>query len=267
MVDFFYDAPASPRVAPTPTSSEPKDNPLLEEIIPEITSSVPKRTKLLVVVDPGHGGKDPGAVANGLKEKDLNLAISKYLSAELQKRGYTVLLTRQDDRYLRLQERTDFANRHKADAFISVHINALPKGRHAKGIEIYIMALPSDKDAMELAKIENREICESNGGVNAAASDARTEMLLHILGDMQQNAKIAESTTFAEVLFQQGKATGLPMRRVCPGSLFRSPGSGDAFGASGSGIPHGEKRGKNACNCGIPEKDGPGFRRRNCAVS
>jgi N-acetylmuramoyl-L-alanine amidase len=226
VVDFFYDAPVSQKALPTLAPVAPKENPFLEEIIPEITSSAPKRTKPLVVLDPGHGGKDPGAVANGLKEKDINLAISKYLSAELQKRGYTVLLTRQDDRYLRLQERTDFANRHKADAFISVHVNALPKGRHAKGMEIYIMALPSDKDAMELAKIENREISESNGGGSAAASDARTEMLLHILGDMQQNAKIAESTTFAEVLFQQGKATGLPMRRVAQAPFFVLRGAG-----------------------------------------
>ena len=226
VVDFFFDVPASQKALPTLTPPAPKESPLLGEIIPEITSSAPKRAKPLVVVDPGHGGKDPGAVANGLKEKDLNLSISKYLAAELQKKGYTVLLTRQDDRYLRLRERTDFANRHKADAFISVHVNALPKGRHAKGIEIYIMALPSDKDAMELAKIENREICESNGGGSAAASDARTEMLLHILGDMQQNAKIAESTTFAEVLFQKGKATGLPMRRVAQAPFFVLRGAG-----------------------------------------
>jgi len=198
----------------------------VQEIIPEITSSVPRRDKPLVVLDAGHGGKDPGAVANGLKEKDINLAITKYLASELQKKGCTVLLTRGDDRYLRLQERTDFANQHKADVFVSIHVNALPKGRHAKGMEIYIMALPSDKDTMELAKIENREICESNGGADVAASDARTEMLLRILGDMQQNAKITDSMTFAEVLFQQGKVVGLPMRRIAQAPFFVLRGAG-----------------------------------------
>jgi len=226
VVDFFYDSPVSREPSPGVVLPAPKESPPLEESIPETSFSLPKRDKPLVVIDPGHGGKDPGAVANGLQEKNINLSISTYLMGELQKKGYTVLLTRQDDRYLRLQERTDFANRHKADVFVSVHVNALPKGRHAKGMEIYIMALPSDKDAMELAKIENREISESNGGASSAASDARTEMLLHILGDMQQNAKITESMTFAEVLFQQGKNVGLPMRRIAQAPFFVLRGAG-----------------------------------------
>jgi len=226
VVDFFFDSSAPPVAASTMAPSIPKERPPVQEIIPEITSSVPRRDKPLVVLDAGHGGKDPGAVANGLKEKDINLAITKYLASELQKKGCTVLLTRGDDRYLRLQERTDFANQHKADVFVSIHVNALPKGRHAKGMEIYIMALPSDKDAMELAKIENREICESNGGADVAASDARTEMLLRILGDMQQNAKITDSMTFAEVLFQQGKVVGLPMRRIAQAPFFVLRGAG-----------------------------------------
>ena len=225
VVDFFYASPqtGAPLISlPTPA---PKTGAAEESLYPEIVSAPSRTGKPLVVIDAGHGGKDPGAVAHGLREKDINLAITGYLSTYLRQKGCTVLLTRKDDRYPRLRERTDFANRNKADVFVSIHVNALPKGRHAKGIEIYIMALPSDKDAMELAKFENREVYESNGG-STAASDAKTEMLLHILGDMQQNAKITESMSFAEVLFRQGKIAGLPMRRVAQAPFFVLRGAG-----------------------------------------
>jgi N-acetylmuramoyl-L-alanine amidase len=125
-------------------------------------------------------------------------------------------LTRDDDRYLKLNTRTTLANRWDADAFVSVHLNALPKGRHAKGVEIYIMALPTDKDAMALAKIENAEIVN---GSNGNGGD-KTDILLSILGDMQQNNKIQESTSFAEALFASGKGGGLPMRRVAQAPFY-----------------------------------------------
>jgi N-acetylmuramoyl-L-alanine amidase len=128
-------------------------------------------------------------------------------------------LTRRGDTYLKLSERTDIAMRRNADLFVSLHCNALPAGRHAKGVEIYLMALPTDKDAMELARIENREII--NGSVESdKAVDKRTEMLLKILGDMQQNVKIQESTDFAEALFSAGKKAGLNMRRVAQAPFY-----------------------------------------------
>ena len=86
-------------------------------------------------------------------------------------------------------------------------------------MEIYIMALPTDKDAMELARLENREI-GNNGGDAAKAADQRTQMLLNILGNMQQNAKISESTGFAEYLFKSGNAGGIKMRRVAQAPFF-----------------------------------------------
>ncbi|MBN1332140.1 MAG: N-acetylmuramoyl-L-alanine amidase [Synergistales bacterium] len=181
----------------------------------------------LVVVDPGHGGKDPGAVANGVIEKDINLRISRFLVEELKKRGIPARLTREDDRYLRLQERTELANKWDASVFISIHANALPPGRHATGMEIYLMALPTDKDAMQLALIENKELGNGNGnGSVAEASDKKTRMLLNILGNMQQNAKIDESTTVAEVLFRNGQKRGLSMRRVAQAPFFVLRGAG-----------------------------------------
>ena len=81
------------------------------------------------------------------------------------------------------------------------------------------MALPSDKDAMRLALFENKELGEG-GKEGQAASDRRTKLLLQILGDMQQNEKISESTSVAEVLFAAGKQGGLPMKRVAQAPFF-----------------------------------------------
>lgn len=181
----------------------------------------------IVVIDPGHGGKDPGAVANGIREKDINLKISKELASQLRAKGISVRLTRTDDRYLRLRERTELATKWNAEVFVSIHANALPPGRHATGMEIYLMALPTDKDAMQLALIENRELSNGNSeSHNVQASDKRTRMLLNILGNMQQNAKIGQSTDMAEVLFNCGKRQGLPMRRVAQAPFFVLRGAG-----------------------------------------
>lgn len=176
--------------------------------------------KLIVAVDPGHGGKDPGAISNGIREKDVNLGIGLKLAEELRDMGVDVRMTRTNDTYLRLQERTELANRWKADIFVSIHANALPAGHHARGMEIYLMALPTDKDAMRLALIENRDLAADNDKKESAASDRRTQLLLNILGNMQQNAKISDSTTAAEYLFRSGNQGGLPMRRVAQAPFF-----------------------------------------------
>lgn len=178
-----------------------------------------------VVIDPGHGGKDPGASDNGVTEKNVNLAVGLELEKALSSRGYKVVMTRNTDVYLTLQERTDIANRENADLFVSIHVNALPKKKSMTGFEIYIMALPTDKDAMNLAKIENREYVEGKG-MDVANVDRRTEMLLRILGDMQQNNKISESTDFAAALYNAGAVNGLPMRRIAQAPFFVLRGAG-----------------------------------------
>ena len=179
----------------------------------------------IIVVDAGHGGKDPGASANGVVEKNVNLGIALELERVLTAQGFRVVMTRKTDVYLTLQERTDIANRVDADLFVSVHVNALPSKTSMTGFEIYIMALPTDKDAMELAKIENREYVEGKG-YDVENVDRRTEMLLRILGDMQQNNKISESTDFAAALYNAGARSGLPMRRVAQAPFFVLRGAG-----------------------------------------
>ena len=184
-----------------------------------------EKLKKTIVIDPGHGGKDPGAMDNGVREKDINLAVGLELHKVLTERGYNAIMTRATDVYLKLQERTDIANNVEADLFVSVHVNALPRRKSMSGFEIYIMALPTDKDAMELAKAENREYVEGKG-MDSENVDRRTQMLLKILGDMQQNNKISESTDFAAMLYNAGVRNGLPMRRVAQAPFFVLRGAG-----------------------------------------
>ena len=184
-----------------------------------------ERSRKTIVIDPGHGGKDPGASDNGVREKDINLAVGLELHKVLTEKGYNAVMTRATDLYLKLQERTDIANNVEADLFVSVHVNALPRKKSMTGFEIYIMALPTDKDAMELAKAENREYVEGKG-MDSSNVDRRTEMLLKILGDMQQNNKISESTDFAAMLYNAGVRNGLPMRRVAQAPFFVLRGAG-----------------------------------------
>ena len=202
-------APASKPPAPEKKRADSPAPKRKEE--PKAPAPPAKNRKKLVVIDAGHGGKDPGAVYRRYTEKTIALQISKRVESELKQRGVNVRMTRSGDTYPTLRERTSMANEWNADVFLSIHLNALPRGRHASGMEIYIMALPTDRDAMELAKIENAEIAE--GGASGADSE-RTSMLLSILGNMQQNVKISESTLLAEDLFSSGVKRGINMRRV-----------------------------------------------------
>lgn len=236
VLDFFFESPADIRVLPAPTpppapapapAPAPVPGPAGKSPRAKTPVQPPARRggKRLVVVDPGHGGKDPGATANGVREKDINLGIGLALEEVLRSRGFEVQMTRRTDVYLKLQERTDIANQANADVFVSVHANALPSLKNTAGFEIYLMALPTDKDALALAKIENREYVEEKSG-NSAAVDRRTELLLRILGDMQQNNKISESTELAEALFKAGKLRGIPMKRVAQAPFFVLRGAG-----------------------------------------
>ena len=239
VVDFLKGTtPKKSELPVPPTSSaatEAKDkqqpNEPIDPVIPPVSPPSNQgrvKGKALVVIDAGHGGHDPGAVANGLREKDINLKAANQLMELLRRAGVEVKLTRPGDTYLKLGERTALANNWNADLFISLHCNALPAGRHARGIEIYFMAEPSDKDAMNLAIFENKELSgnASNDGAAAGAADKKTRLLLQILGDMQQNDKISESTILSEMLYNRVKGGGLAMRRVAQAPFFVLRGAG-----------------------------------------
>jgi len=93
-----------------------------------------------VVIDPGHGGRDPGAVSKrGLQEKDVNLKVSFYLKKELENKGFKVYMTRQKDTYLTLKQRVESAKKYSADLFISIHTNA-NNTASVKGTEVYYLS-------------------------------------------------------------------------------------------------------------------------------
>jgi len=115
-------------------------------------------TGKVVVIDPGHGGKDGGAVGHRrYREKDIVLSIASKTAALLRARGYTVYMTRSGDRFIKLRNRTRYANRKEADLFISIHANAVPKHKvnKAYGIETYFLSPSRSKRAANAAANEN----------------------------------------------------------------------------------------------------------------
>lgn len=120
------------------------------------TTAITAARKYIIVVDAGHGGKDPGCIGKGgTREKDVVLSVAKKLKNKLDSSGFKTYLTRSDDKYLKLAERASIAEQRKADLFISLHVNANPS-RKMKGFSIYTLSeKASDEEARKLAEAEN----------------------------------------------------------------------------------------------------------------
>ena len=143
-----------------------------------------------IVIDPGHGGKDPGTVNRslGLEEKDITLDIAMRLKTILSEHGeLEIILTRSRDEYVALEERAAIANSKQGDIFISIHVNSAPR-QSARGIEAYYLNVTTDPRAMEVAATENAMSSKS-------IADMRT-----ILDQILQNSKIAESKILAQFI-------------------------------------------------------------------
>jgi N-acetylmuramoyl-L-alanine amidase len=172
-------------------------------------SAEPIRT---VVIDPGHGGQDTGAVGpGGLQEKALTLDVARRLAALLQEDlGVRVVLTRTRDQYVALRERTGFANREKADLFVSIHANAAAAGA-ATGTETYFLSSEAtDGAARRAAEYENRVIA-----LDAGPRGGGKDVLRSILWDLAQSDFQQESSRAAEALQHQlDRALRLPSRGV-----------------------------------------------------
>lgn len=169
------------KVRPTPTPAPEQAPPL-----PTHRHGPP-----LIVIDPGHGGSDTGAVGpNGIAEKDLTLSVSTQLASELRKMGYRVRLTRNQDEGKALSDRVALANRLEANAFISLHVNS-STAHSVHGAETYYMSLndsASDAAAKNTADVENA----------ASGNEARSSSGLDlILWDMAQSEVLNESSALA----------------------------------------------------------------------
>ncbi len=134
--------PPPANTAPSFPSNPPPSFPT-QPLPPGSLPSVPQG-RYLVVIDPGHGGKDPGAIGlNGVQEKDVIMPISQYVKRYLEQQGVRVLMTRTSDYFVSLQGRTTMANRAGADLFVSIHANSMGKGRpDVNGFEIYYYGSP-----------------------------------------------------------------------------------------------------------------------------
>jgi len=148
-----------------------------------------------VVLDPGHGGEDHGAIGpSGVREKDVVLGVARALATLLRADGLRVVMTREDDRAVALPERAEQANALEADLFLSIHANAA-ESHAARGIETFFASLrASDESAGLVARRENAVF-----GDAAAPKAANSDPLLALLGDLVHAEHLAGSSEFARL--------------------------------------------------------------------
>ncbi|MCL2760962.1 MAG: N-acetylmuramoyl-L-alanine amidase, partial [Desulfuromonadales bacterium] len=180
------------------------------------TYSVMKQHKIRrIVIDPGHGGKDPGATGpSGIREKDVVLAIGKLVAKKLKEQlGVDVVMTRSTDVFIELQERTAIANQVGADLFVSIHANA-SLNPNASGIETYYLNLAKTKKVAELAAKENN------------TSLAKVSLLQAVLFDLMANYKLNDSAHLADFVQKaldkkvSGQYTGVKNLGVKQGPFY-----------------------------------------------
>lgn len=200
--------PAAAASAPVATRSGPATTP----VVPPIAAPHPLtglRMAHTVVVDPGHGGIDPGNPGlhfpRGLTEKDITLGIGRLLRSELQRRGLTVVLTRSTDTLIDLASRPTFC-RADCDLFVSIHINSMPPGRRqtqVNGVETYFVSDAKTEDQQRVAEMENDALRFET----ATAAGPSAGPLGFILNDLQLNEYLRESARLAELV--QGRVAAI----------------------------------------------------------
>jgi N-acetylmuramoyl-L-alanine amidase len=127
-----------------------------------------------IVVDAGHGGKDTGAIGpHGVREKDMALSIARKVAARLKALGFTVILTRRDDTFVPLDDRTRIANEAKADLFVSIHCNAARR-RKLEGVETWTLNVAADRYATRLAAFENADADRTVSDLRLILADLAT---------------------------------------------------------------------------------------------
>jgi N-acetylmuramoyl-L-alanine amidase len=180
---------------------------LTEQIRPHLRTglpeqpTVPRKTKEVVVIDAGHGGRDPGtSSATGIEEKSINLRVAAKVARLLEQRGLTVVMTRWQDEYIEKEERAAIANRRKADLFVSIHSDSAPSSS-AQGFTIYVARAASAKSyqaahainqAMEKTGMNNRGIREADYVVLVKTDGAAVLVELGYLSNAQDTARLAD---------------------------------------------------------------------------
>ncbi|RLE21709.1 MAG: hypothetical protein DRJ08_05165 [Acidobacteria bacterium] len=167
-----------------------------------------------VIIDPGHGGDDEGAIGpKGIMEKDITLAIAYKLATTLKERGYEVVMTRYSDVFVPLSDRTGIANTNNGDIFISIHANA--STRKASGAETYYLSLKGTQTVSDTVAFENRQLNKEK-----KANASKKNDLLFILWDMAQTEYLKDSSLLAEQIQNaMNTLTGIRNRGVKQANL------------------------------------------------
>lgn len=162
-----------------------------------------------IVIDAGHGGKDPGAIGKVSKEKDLNLKVALALGKLIEQNcpDIKVIYTRKTDVFIALDERANIANRAKADLFLSIHTNAASGGSSAYGTETYTLGMHKAASNLEVAKRENAVITlESNYEQKYEGFDPRSSES-YIMFEFMQDMNMENSVRLARLIQQQYRNT------------------------------------------------------------
>lgn len=192
----------------------------VQKAVPVITASVneSRLRDVVVAIDAGHGGKDPGAVGKrGTREKDIVLSIARKLKARIDSQpGMQAVLIRDGDYYLKLQERVSRAARADADMFISVHADASPN-RRARGSSVYVLSRngATSKEAALLAEAENKALGVPFAGLDLAAIANNDPVLAEVIVDLGKTATMEASVDLASVMLNELDSVGnVRSRRV-----------------------------------------------------
>ncbi len=168
-----------------------------------------KEKRFTVVIDAGHGGHDPGAIGSNSQEKNINLKIALKVGKLIENncKNVKVIFTRKKDIFVPLDERARIANNAKADLFISIHTNSLPKGKIAKGAETYTLGMARAKENLDVAKKENSVILveknykERYAGFNPNSAES------YVIFEFMQDKYMAQSVSLAKLMQIQFKNT------------------------------------------------------------
>lgn len=173
--------------------------------IPTLGHAAGKNKEFVVVIDPGHGGKDIGAADNKVQEKDINLKVANQLAQMLKKKmkDVKVVMTRDDDTFISLQERANIANRNRGDLFISIHTNSVdksnPNRKTVSGTSVYALGLHKDANNLQVAQRENSVIeLESNYHQKYSGFDPSKDES-YIIFEMAQKKNLGKSLKFANL--------------------------------------------------------------------
>lgn len=173
-----------------------------------------KPKDFVVVLDPGHGGKDNGASREGVLEKDVNLAIAKFAEAKLKELGYQVFLTRDSDDFISLQGRVDFAVEKQADVFVSLHQNS-SEYPDVKGMETYCTSESSGEGGKEFARLLHKAVAKKSGTRDRGILDndslfvTRENHMPAVLMELGFLTNEAERKNLSSAAYQEKLAQGI----------------------------------------------------------